>query len=99
MKSDDEKMQKNIIEIIKKNIREQFTDENFELIDFELKGNRQKRLLRVYLDKKGGITLDDCEHFSKSLSVLLDVTDLIKTAYTLEVSSPGGRQRKYSIGG
>lgn len=45
--------------------------------------------LRIYIDKPGGITLDDCERVSRQVSALLDVEDPIEVAYRLEVSSPG----------
>ncbi len=46
-------------------------------------------MLRVYVDKQGGITIDDCQKVSYQLSGLLDVEDPIHGSYTLEVSSPG----------
>lgn len=55
----------------------------------ELQGNTSGRLLRVYIDKKGGILLDDCSRVSHQLSAMLDVEDPIRGAYSLEVSSPG----------
>ena len=45
--------------------------------------------MRVYLDKQGGITIDDCEIFSKAAEKLLDDSDPIEQAYIFEVSSPG----------
>ena len=59
-----------------------------EVFDIELLG-KGKLLLRVAIDKEGGVTLDDCETFSKSLGALLDVEDVIHRTYTMEVSSPG----------
>ena len=59
-----------------------------EVFDIELLG-KGKLLLRVAIDKEGGVTLDDCERFSKSLGALLDVEDVIHRTYTMEVSSPG----------
>ena len=51
--------------------------------------------LRAYIDKDGGVTIEDCEAVSRAYSEKLDETDLIKDAYILEVSSPGlGRQLK-----
>jgi len=88
----DEDLKKILVDIVKETIAEQ--DEEIELIDLELKGDKNKKFLRVFIDKKNGITLDDCAHFSQSLSVMLDVKDPIKTRYTLEVSSPGGREKK-----
>lgn len=46
-------------------------------------------ILRVYIDKEAGVTVDDCEAASKQISALLDVEDPINGAYSLEVSSPG----------
>lgn len=45
--------------------------------------------LRVYVDRDGGVSVDDCEKISKQLSAILDQEDFIKTNYFLEVSSPG----------
>ena len=45
--------------------------------------------LRVFIDKEGGVDLDDCQDLSRKLEELLDAQDLIKTSYMLEVSSPG----------
>ena len=61
----------------------------FDLVDVELAGGRQHRLLRVYIDCRGGITVDDCADVSRHLSGLLDVEDPLPGSYTLEVSSPG----------
>jgi len=70
-------------------LAKQVSDEQgVELFDIELLG-RGKLLLRVMIDKEGGITLDDCERFSRSFEALLDVEDPIPMSYTLEVSSPG----------
>ncbi|MBE0426391.1 MAG: ribosome maturation factor RimP [Nitrospirae bacterium] len=59
-----------------------------ELFDVELIGTG-KLLIRVTIDKEGGVTLDDCERFSKSLGAVFDVEDPVPGSYTLEVSSPG----------
>ena len=45
--------------------------------------------LRVFIDKEGGVDLDDCQDLSRKLEEILDAKDLIKTSYILEVSSPG----------
>lgn len=64
-------------------------DLGFELVDLEYQREQRGWILRLFLDKEGGITLDDCADASREISSLLDVEDLIATAYTLEVSSPG----------
>lgn len=63
--------------------------ENFELIDIEFKKEGPHRYLRIYIDKIGGITLDDCQKVSEQLSEKLDEVDPIEDNYFLEVSSPG----------
>lgn len=63
-------------------------DQGVELFGIELLG-KGKLLLRVYIDKDGGVTLDECERFSKGLGIVLDVENPILGSYTLEVSSPG----------
>ncbi len=68
---------------------------NFELVDVEYVKEGSNWFLRIYIDKEGGITIDDCEVISRALSDLLDVHDFIPDSYILEVSSPGlGRQLK-----
>lgn len=68
---------------------------NFELVDVEYVKEASNWYLRAYIDKEGGITIDDCELVSRALSDLLDEKDFIEDAYILEVSSPGlGRQLK-----
>ena len=68
---------------------------NFELVDVEYVKEGSNWFLRVYIDKEGGITVDDCEIISRALSDLLDAHDFIPDSYILEVSSPGlGRQLK-----
>ena len=61
----------------------------YELSDLEAKLGGQNGLLRLYIDKEDGITLDDCEKVSLAVSALLDVEDPLPGQYNLEVSSPG----------
>ena len=61
----------------------------FELVDTEYVKEGSDWYLRAYIDKEGGITIDDCETVSRELEKELDALDLIKEAYILEVSSPG----------
>jgi len=63
-------------------------EQGVELFGIELLG-RGKVLLRVFIDKDGGVTLDDCQRFSKSLGIILDVENPIPGSYKMEVSSPG----------
>jgi ribosome maturation factor RimP len=66
-------------------------DEGMEIVDIEFRreGGRGGRVLRVYLDKEGGPTIDDLARVSRKLSELLDVHGDLEGAYVLEVSSPG----------
>ena len=61
-----------------------------ELVDLELLGGGKARMLRVYIDKPGGVTHEDCSNFSREAGTIFDVEDAVPGAsYTLEVSSPG----------
>ena len=61
----------------------------FELVDVEYVKEAGNWYLRAYIDKPGGITVDDCEIVSRAFSDLLDENDFIEDSYILEVSSPG----------
>ncbi len=61
----------------------------FELVDIEFKKEGPNWYLRLYIDKPGGITINDCELVSENLSDLLDEVDPIEQSYILEISSPG----------
>ena len=63
--------------------------EKFELVDIEYKKEGTDWYLRLYIDKPGGITLDDCQKVSEQLSKELDKEDPIKGNYFLQISSPG----------
>ncbi len=66
------------------------TGTGLEIAEVQLRGAGKARLLRVYIDKPGGVTHADCELISRKLSNLLDEEDAIPgDSYTLEVSSPG----------
>ena len=70
-------------------------ENHFELVDVEYVKEVGTWYLRAYIDKEGGITVDDCEIVSRRMSELLDEYDYIPDAYIFEVSSPGlGRQLK-----
>lgn len=61
----------------------------FELVDIEYVKEAGQWYLRAYIDKPGGITVDDCEAVSREFSDVLDEKDYIDDSYILEVSSPG----------
>jgi ribosome maturation factor RimP len=64
-------------------------DDGFELVDVELSSLGRHRVIRVYLDKPGGVSLGDCARFSRRLSDCLDMNQTIPGSFHLEVSSPG----------
>ena len=65
------------------------TSEGMELIHVECLKMHTRWIVRLFLDKDGGVTIDDCTTISNQLGDLLDIQDMIKGTYTLEVSSPG----------
>lgn len=64
-------------------------EKSFELVDLEYKSEGKGKIVRVFIDKQGGVNMDDCSVVSRELSILLDVHDIIPGSYNLEVSSPG----------
>ena len=83
----EQKTEQLLLPIIEKN--------NFELVDVEYVKEAGNWYLRAYIDKPGGITVDDCEIVNRELGDLLDRDDFIDDSYILEVSSPGlGRPLK-----
>jgi len=64
-------------------------DRRFELVDVELKRAAGGQLVRLYVDRPGGIGLDELQSVSEEVSAILDAEDPIEGRYTLEVSSPG----------
>lgn len=70
-------------------------EHNFELVDVEYVKEGGTWYLRAYIDKEGGIAVDDCEVVSRAFSEILDREDYVEGAYIFEVSSPGlGRPLK-----
>ncbi len=61
----------------------------YELVGIEYRRGADSGLLRIYIDREGGIQLDDCVTVSRQVSAMLDVEDPLKESYQLEVSSPG----------
>src|SRR6266581_4751688 len=61
-----------------------------EVVEVELRGGGKARMLRIFIDKPGGVTHEDCANLSREVGTILDVEDVIPGAsYLLEVSSPG----------
>ncbi len=64
-------------------------DLGYELVDLQLQQDGKQLALCLFIDKPAGITLDDCVEVSREVSAILEVEDPIRSAYRLEVSSPG----------
>src|SRR3989475_2634469 len=61
-----------------------------EIVEVELRGGGKARMLRIFIDKSGGVTHEDCANLSREVGTILDVEDVIPGgSYLLEVSSPG----------
>jgi ribosome maturation factor RimP len=60
-----------------------------ELVDLEFKPEGKGWVLRIFIDKDGGVTLDDCADVSREVGAVLEIEDVIEPSYRLEVSSPG----------
>lgn len=63
--------------------------EGLELVDLEFRKEARGWVLRIFMDKPGGVTLDDCSDLSREIGDQIEVNEVIPHSYTLEVSSPG----------
>ena len=63
--------------------------DGLELVDVEFKKEGKNWILRIYIDREGGVTLSDCQKVSRLAGDLIEVEEVIEPVYTLEVSSPG----------
>ena len=82
-------MKKSIEATIEELVQPIIDTNNFELVDVEYVKEAGEYYLRIFVDKEGGISLNECEVVSRALSEILDVKDPIKDNYYLEVPSPG----------
>jgi len=78
--------------IVEQMVQPYLDEHNFELVDVEYVKEGSNYFLRVFVDKEGGIDIDDCGMISEYLSGKLDENDPIPEAYFLEVSSPGAER-------
>ena len=78
-----------VAERIRETAEQVAIDHGVELVHVELAGPEGHPTVRVFIDKPGGVTHEDCSDVSNQLGTVLDVEDFIHSAYTLEVSSPG----------
>lgn len=77
------------VEQIEPIIEKKLTSLGYELFDIKFIRAGSRSILRLFIDKKGGITVGDCEKVSHDISIMLDVENFSQAPYTLEVSSPG----------
>ncbi|MET3682175.1 ribosome maturation factor RimP [Alkalibacillus flavidus] len=82
-------MSNKIVSLTEEIVQPIVDDMNLELVDIEFVKEGKNHFLRVYVDKEGGVDIEDCEQVSERLSEQLDEHDPIEQAYFLEVSSPG----------
>lgn len=80
---------KEIEEIVTSYLEPIVEEFNYELVDVEFVKEGPSYYLRIYIDKEGGITIEDCRVTSRAIEAVLDEKDPIKEPYMLEVSSPG----------
>ena len=78
-----------VAERVRKIAEQAAIDQGVELVHAEVAGPEGSPVVRLFIDKPGGVTHDDCSKVSHQLSTVLDVEDFIHSAYVLEVSSPG----------
>jgi len=78
-----------IYQLVSELIEPTVTEHNIELIDVEYIKAGKFWILRVFIDKKQGVTVLDCQKLSREIEDLIEVHELISDPYTLEVSSPG----------
>ena len=64
-------------------------ESGLELVDVEFQAQGRRRVVRVLIDRPGGVTVDECARFSRRLSDCLDMNQTLANSYNLEVSSPG----------
>lgn len=77
------------IDKIKTLVEPAVRDEGCELWDIEAAGKAGAGILRIYIDKPGGVTVEDCANVSRRIDMALEAEGVIEERYTLEVSSPG----------
>ena len=86
-----------IIERVREIARQAAAETDTELVHVEMAGTSRDSVLRIYIDKEGGVTLEDCSLVSQKVEAVLDAEDLIPARYVLEVSSPGIERQLYSL--
>jgi Uncharacterized protein conserved in bacteria len=72
-------------------------EKNLEFVYSEVGGSKRNPTVRVFIDKPGGVTIEDCSEVSGLIEAVLDADDFIPSSYVLEISSPGIERELYSI--
>jgi ribosome maturation factor RimP len=68
-----------------------------EFVHLEIAGTKRNQIVRIFADKEGGITIEDCSNVSRAVEAVMDADDFMPAAYVLEVSSPGLDRELYSL--
>jgi ribosome maturation factor RimP len=82
-------MSQEVVDRVRALVEPILLSEGMELVDIQYRREARGWVLRLFVDKEGGVTLDDCSHVSQEVGRSLDVEDFISIPYNLEVSSPG----------
>ncbi len=85
----------NLPERVEQEVEKIVTSEGLELVHIDYRKQGRGYLLRVDIDKGGGVTLEDCQLVSQQISTYLDVDDVVPAEYELQVSSPGLDRKFY----
>jgi ribosome maturation factor RimP len=89
----DRKMSESVAERVWQVAAPLLLDEGLEVVDVEYRRESRGWVLRLFVDREGGVSLDDLTHVSRQLGDILDANDVVPGSYTLEVSSPGINRR------
>lgn len=85
-------MHSDVVETVRELVLPILEEKGLELVDIQFAKERKKWYLRVFIDKPGGVDVEDCREVSEALSLKLDEADPIEGAYFLDVSSPGAER-------
>ena len=78
-----------ISQLVREIIRPAVNDQGLDLVDVEFKKESKNWYLRIYIDKRQGVTVDDCQKISHQIEDLIEIESIVSQQYILEVSSPG----------
>jgi ribosome maturation factor RimP len=73
------------------------SEKNLEFVHSEIGGSKRNPTVRIFIDKPGGVTIEDCTEVSGLVEAVLDADDFIPSSYVLEISSPGLERELYSL--